>query len=195
MRAYVAVSQKSVAAAFLLPMFFGPLGMLYATISGAIWMMFIGFFGVLIAYGVGFAAFGFAGLLLGWGVGGILYATCIIWSVKAAGEYNRSLLDQMDDYADVRDSYSPPPRNIPAPSAPSRTPAVEIECPECGHAVGLDDIGKFCKECGGKMPVVKQAAAKADAAPAKPTPTHCETCSAPFNSRNGYCDFCGWMPV
>lgn len=196
MRAYVAVSQKSTAVAFLLAMFFGPLGMLYSTISGAIWMMFICFFGILIAYGIGFAAFGFAGLLLGWAVGVVLYITCIVWSVKAAGEYNLDLIDQLDDYSSEHNNYAAPQRSV-APAPPNHVPEVEIECPECAHSISLEDIGKFCKECGAKMPVVKRATTKSatTAPPTKPTPSHCKTCAAPFDSRRGYCEFCGWMPL
>jgi hypothetical protein len=195
----VAVSQKSVALAFLLAFFFGPLGMLYSTVSGAIWMLFITFFGVIIAYGVGFATLGFAGLLVGWGVGVILYITCIIWSVKAAGDYNDDLLGDIDDYGTSSNSY-----NLPSPQISSPPPAephgIELECPECGHSVDVRDVGKFCKECGGKMPVVKQNKSKAEDEksntnkPQKTIPTHCEACFAPFNAQTGYCDTCGWMP-
>jgi hypothetical protein len=75
--AYIVVRPpKSVGAAIILAIFFGPLGMLYSTIPGALAMMFISF--VLIFLTAGFS------VLITWPI-------CIIWSALAAESYNRAL--------------------------------------------------------------------------------------------------------
>jgi len=69
--------QKSVGLAFFLAFFFGPLGLLYASVIGGIVMFFITiilFFLIPI-------------------VGGILgYVGCIIWAVIAAGDANKKMI-------------------------------------------------------------------------------------------------------
>jgi len=75
--AYIVVRPpKSVGAAIILAIFFGPLGMLYSTVSGALAMMFISF--VLIFLTAGFS------VLITWPI-------CIIWSALAAESHNRAL--------------------------------------------------------------------------------------------------------
>jgi hypothetical protein len=75
--AYIVVRQpKSVGAAIILAIFFGPLGMLYSTVSGALAMMFISF--VLFFLTAGFSVF-------------ITWPICIIWSALAAESYNRAM--------------------------------------------------------------------------------------------------------
>lgn len=61
--------EKSVIAAFLLAFFFGPLGLLYATIGGGIVM-------IIVAFIVGIVTFGF-GALITWPI-------AVIWAVIAA---------------------------------------------------------------------------------------------------------------
>lgn len=70
-------SRKSVGTAVLLAIFFGPLGMLYSTVGGAVVMFFVNLF-------VGLATMGF-GLLLTWPV-------CVLWAASAASEHNRRAL-------------------------------------------------------------------------------------------------------
>ena len=67
------VKEKSVLIAFLLAFFFGPLGMLYTTVSGAIIML-------VVSLVVGVFTFGL-GLL-------ITQPICVIWSVVAANSHN-----------------------------------------------------------------------------------------------------------
>jgi len=67
------VKEKSVLIAFLLAFFFGPLGMLYTTVSGAIIML-------VVSLVVGVFTLGF-GLI-------ITQVICIIWSVIAASSRN-----------------------------------------------------------------------------------------------------------
>ena len=69
-------STKSVGVAVLLSMLFGPIGMFYSTILGAIVMLPISFI-------VGLVTMGF-GLLL-------TFPICAIWAGIAAASYNRSI--------------------------------------------------------------------------------------------------------
>lgn len=73
----VVVSTKSTGIAILLTVLFGPLGMLYSTIWGAIIM----FIATLV---IGLLTFGF-GFIITWPI-------CIIWAVIAVKSYNRDLL-------------------------------------------------------------------------------------------------------
>lgn len=75
--AYVVVRPpKSVGVAIVLAVFFGPLGMLYSTVPGALVMIFVTlFFGILTA---GISAF-------------ITWPICVIWAALAADTYNRGL--------------------------------------------------------------------------------------------------------
>ncbi len=69
--------QKSVGVAFLLAFLFGPLGLLYASVTGGIVMFLVG---ILIAI----VTFGF-GIIFVW-IG------CIIWAVVAAGNANKKMI-------------------------------------------------------------------------------------------------------
>ncbi len=75
--AYVLVRPtKSVGAAILLAIFFGPLGMLYSTVPGALAMMLISF--VLFFLTAGFSVF-------------LTWPVCIVWAAIAADSHNRGL--------------------------------------------------------------------------------------------------------
>lgn len=65
---------KSVGLAILLAILFGPLGMLYSTVSGALLMMFVSFM-------LGFLSASIS-LFVTWPV-------CVIWAALAAESYNR----------------------------------------------------------------------------------------------------------
>lgn len=84
----VAISTKNVGLAIILTVIFGPLGMLYSTISGGIMMIVTGICILIIAAvsgpKIGFGVFILLGLL--WEV------VCIIWAAAAASSYNRKLL-------------------------------------------------------------------------------------------------------
>jgi hypothetical protein len=69
-------TQKSVGAALALTFFFGPLGMLYSTISGGIIMLIIS--GIVALFTLGF------GLLIVWPI-------CIVWAVVAANNHNKKM--------------------------------------------------------------------------------------------------------
>lgn len=68
--------RKSVGVAVLLAIFFGPLGMLYSTVSGAFIMMVVSFFTLLFTLGLG--------IFITWPI-------CVLWAAHAASEHNRRL--------------------------------------------------------------------------------------------------------
>lgn len=76
-RTLVVVPTKSVGIAIMLTLFFGPLGMLYSTIAGAIVMFVATFLALLFTAGLG--------LFVTWPVG-------IIWAAVAASSHNKRLL-------------------------------------------------------------------------------------------------------
>lgn len=69
--------RKSVGLAMLLAFFFGPLGMAYATVGGAVAMCIISLFLAVVTMGLG--------LFVTWPI-------CVIWAAYAAGEHNRRVL-------------------------------------------------------------------------------------------------------
>jgi hypothetical protein len=72
----VVVNQKSMGLAILLSLLFGPLGMLYSTITGAIVMLLVN---ILVAiFTVGF------GLLFTWPI-------CVVWAAIATNNHNKKL--------------------------------------------------------------------------------------------------------
>lgn len=75
------VQQKSLLAAFLLTLFFGPLGMLYSTIAGGVIMLVV----YLAILGLSIVTLGMASLLFlpAWIV-------CITWGMIAAKTRNRT---------------------------------------------------------------------------------------------------------
>jgi len=75
----VVVSTKSPGIAILLTILFGPIGMFYSTIGGAIVML-------LVSLVVGVLTLGF-GLLITWPI-------CILWAALAASSYNKKVLAQ-----------------------------------------------------------------------------------------------------
>lgn len=72
----VVSAQKSVGVALLLSFFFGPLGMLYSTVAGALVMLFVNLVVALITFGFG--------LFLTWPI-------CMIWAAVAASSHNTRL--------------------------------------------------------------------------------------------------------
>jgi hypothetical protein len=70
------LNRKSTGLAFVLALFFGPLGLLYSTVTGGIIMFFVSLF-------IGLVTFGF-GLIIGWII-------CIIWAMIAVNSYNAKL--------------------------------------------------------------------------------------------------------
>jgi hypothetical protein len=75
---------KSVGVAFLLAFFFGPLGLLYSTVTGGIVMFIINI--IVAIFTLGF------GLLLTWPI-------CCIWAIIAANNANAALRNSVGSYA------------------------------------------------------------------------------------------------
>jgi len=79
-------SRKSMCVAFLLSFFFGPLGMLYATVGGGLVMLVLCAMALLFTAGIG--------LLLTWPMG-------IVWAMVAAAGHNGRLSFQVRSHASV----------------------------------------------------------------------------------------------
>ena len=73
----VSVSPKSVGIAIILTVLFGPLGMFYSTVAGAIIMMVVSVVAAVLTVGIG--------LLVTWPI-------CIVWGAVSANSYNKKLL-------------------------------------------------------------------------------------------------------
>ena len=69
-------AEKSMGVTILLTILFGPLGMLYSTITGAIVMIIVNVVVAIVTLGFG--------LLITWPV-------CIIWAAVATNKYNKNL--------------------------------------------------------------------------------------------------------
>ena len=76
-QAFVVIPTKSVGIAIMLTLFFGPLGMFYSTIAGAIVMFVATLLALFLTAGIG--------LLLTWPVG-------VVWAAIAASSHNKKLL-------------------------------------------------------------------------------------------------------
>lgn len=71
------LSQKSMAIAIILPILFGPLGLLYSTIRGGVIML-------IACVVIGVPTFFWALL--------VLWPICVIWGAVAADSYNKKLV-------------------------------------------------------------------------------------------------------
>jgi len=69
-------AEKSMGITILLTIFFGPLGMLYSTVTGAIIMIIVNVIVAIITLGFGLL---------------ITCPVCIIWAAVATNKYNKSL--------------------------------------------------------------------------------------------------------
>ena len=93
--AAVAVNSKSVGIAFILILFFGPLGMLYSTIKGGVVMLilpipiFIIMFTRAISGNLDGIALGLIFFIFYWVI-------CLVWGVTAVNSYNNNLLKQLE---------------------------------------------------------------------------------------------------
>jgi hypothetical protein len=143
-------SHKNVAGAVVLAFLFGPLGMLYATISGGIVMFFVNIVVAFLTLGLGL----FFTIPLG-----------MLWAGMAASSHNK----QLQAVATVQASGqmpAPPPPAAPGPlpaTAEAPPPPVKVEeeevtvvlksadpakasCTSCGH--DINPRARFCSACG-----------------------------------------------
>ena len=72
----IAVAPKNLGLAIALSFLFGPLGLLYASVMGAIVMFFVNLAALFFTFGVG--------LFLTW-------PACVIWAIVATNNYNQRL--------------------------------------------------------------------------------------------------------
>ncbi len=77
----VVTSTKNVGVAIILTILFGPLGMFYSTIWGAVIMLIVSL--ILGVFTVGLSLF-------------VTWPVCVIWGAIAANSYNQSLLARRD---------------------------------------------------------------------------------------------------
>jgi hypothetical protein len=96
--------QKSAGVAFLLTFFFGPLGMFYSTVPGAIIMLVISFFAALLTFGLSIV---------------ITWPICIIWGVAAVSSQNAQAV-AVSHTAVVASSHTTPAAAPPPPQLPSQ---------------------------------------------------------------------------
>ncbi len=150
-RNVVVVRAKSTGLAILLALLFGPLGLLYSSVTGAI-LMFIAYVGAVIA---GVLTFGIGFLLLLF-----IHPICAVWAALAVSSYNKKLLEEDDELprraaasgSMLGLSLSPPaPVEPSAPSPAQQWSAQEslrpvIVCEECGGSLVAGK--RFCKYCG-----------------------------------------------
>jgi hypothetical protein len=113
--AVVVGPQKSVATAVLLTIFFGPLGMFYATVPGAFVMLFISVIAAAFTLGLS--------LLITWPI-------CIIWAVSAVNTHNQTavVLAGPVPVAYQVGPYPPQPA-APAPVAQNPSPPPPYQPP------------------------------------------------------------------
>jgi len=76
----VVTPTKSVGIAVLLAIFFGPLGMLYATVLGGIVMLIVSMLVALVTLGFG--------LFLTWPI-------CVVWAAIATNAYNKRIMSRL----------------------------------------------------------------------------------------------------
>ncbi len=72
----IVLNQKSVGVTIILTFLFGPLGMLYSTVLGAVVMFFINVLALFFTAG--------KGLIFTWPI-------CIVWGVVATNNYNKTI--------------------------------------------------------------------------------------------------------
>lgn len=75
----VIMPTKSVGVAILLAVLFGPLGMLYSTVSGGVIMLVVNIIIFLPTLGIGWL---------------VTYPICIIWAAIAANDYNTKIIQR-----------------------------------------------------------------------------------------------------
>lgn len=75
--------KKSLGLAVVLSLFFGPLGLLYSSVTGGVIMFFVSIF-------IGLITLGF-GLVFSWLV-------CVVWSVAAVNNYNERISNRINNY-------------------------------------------------------------------------------------------------
>jgi len=72
----IAVAPKNLGLAIALSFLFGPLGLLYASVMGAVVMFFVNLAAIFLTFGFG--------LFLTW-------PACVVWAVIATNNYNQKL--------------------------------------------------------------------------------------------------------
>lgn len=151
---------KNVGLAVLLAFLFGPLGMLYATVAGAIVMFFVNIVVAVLTLGLGLF---------------ITFPLGILWAGLAASSHNKRLQVVSTQAVAGQPAYSAaPPATPPAeqllPAVPRPEAATAVEqsdeevtvvlksaappgasCGSCGHEINPQ--AQFCSSCGAAQTV------------------------------------------
>ena len=88
------INSKSSVAAFILTLFFGPLGMFYSTVLGGFLMLFVFFVSAMMQPSTGENSF--FSFLMFWM---IYWPACIVWGVVAVKMHNNKLLNRVSNAA------------------------------------------------------------------------------------------------
>jgi hypothetical protein len=156
-------TRKSVVGAVLLAFFFGPLGMLYATVPGAIVMFFVNIIVAIPTLGLGLF---------------VTFPIGVIWAGLAADSQNKRIQGisaQQVTTAPAAEPLTPAAPRPPAPALSPQSPAPPREEPE--------PPTESIESGDGQVDVVLRSAA-----PEKAT---CQSCGQEINPQARFCSACG----
>lgn len=121
--AIIMTQTKSVAAAVLLPLFFGGLGVFYSSAMGGVVMTIV----TLVVWGIAFVTFGLGTILIP-----IVHLVAVAWSVAATNGYNQRLISSLTSGSE-QNVHSANTANVK-------------KCPKCAELVKREAV--VCKHCG-----------------------------------------------
>lgn len=159
-------SEKSVGLAVLLAFLFGPLGMLYATVPGAIVMFFVNVIVAIVTLGLGL----FLTLPIG-----------ILWAGLAASSKNKRL-QAISAQQVMGGEATPAPAPAPHSTPPVASPAAPLTTPSL-PAVPGSAANTTRQADEGEVTVTLKSAASTEAG--------CPTCGAEVSAGAKFCSSCG----
>ncbi len=162
-------AHKSVVGAVLLAFFFGPLGMLYATVPGAIVMFFVNIIVAIPTLGLGLF---------------VTFPIGVIWAGLAADSQNKRLQAVSVQQAGTG-QVAPLPTPQPAPVAPPADPPTPTPTPPplAPPAVEPEPATDAIERAEEEVTVVLRSTADARAA--------CGSCGNEINPQARFCPACG----
>ena len=192
------MSAKSTALAILLALFFGPLGLLYSSVTGAI-VMFVLYIASIV---VGVMTFGIGLFLLLF-----IHPICAVWAAVAVNSHNKELLEDRYDQPTrpgtggsllglaLSSPVATPPA-VPASAQPRPMRATQEEVIACAQCGGALEAGKrFCRYCGSPVSQSSQesqsAPAAVPAAAREQAAGVCAQCGTALTPGRSFCKRCG----
>ena len=160
-------AEKSVGLAVLLAFLFGPLGMLYATVPGAIVMFFVNIIVAIVTLGLGL----FLTLPIG-----------ILWAGLAASSKNKQL-QAISAQQVTGGQATPAPTSAPHPTPPVASPAAPPASPPSLPAVPGSAAGTTQQGDEEEVTVTLKSAASTEAG--------CPACGAEVSAGAKFCSSCG----